>query len=152
MNDVEVPFGSMFYIEGAEDCNIVASGMVLQGSDLQIEVAEGNYNLMGNATPVDLTLGDIGVDDNYSGSYLSFLNPDNAGTKLFEIEGVGFDFGFIYYFESDLEGTEYEGQPGWYYDKDGGLHPMNDIEIPAGSMFYVEGAEDCNILIPAAIN
>ena len=156
MNNVEIPYGSMFYVEGAEDCNIVVSGNVLKG-DQPVAVVTDLYNFMGNCTPTDLKLADIGVDEEtYSVSTLSFLKPDTAATKTFEIEVEGVKknvFGFMYWFEGDLVETAFEGKPGWYYaDEDtGALFDMNGVDIPAGSMFYIEGAEDTSIIIPSAL-
>ena len=150
-NQIEVPFGTGFYIEGAEDdASIVFAGLVVDAAQ-PIDIVNGVYNFIGNCSPADLTLGDIGVDGMYSLSTISFL-ADDGSTKSFTIDNLDADQ-FFYYFEADLDGTAYEGQPGWYFvDGDSELHPANNIPIYAGDMFYVEGAEDdAQILIPSAL-
>ena len=150
-NSIAVPFGSSFYIEGAENAAVVFSGTVAN-TDTPIDVVEGAYNFMGNCSPANLTLADIGVSDDFVVSTLSFLNPANAATKSFVIDGYTADQ-FFYYFESDLVGTAFEGQPGWYFvdEDEGNLHSANSIPVNAGDMFYVEGAEDAQVIVPSAL-
>ena len=102
-------------------------------------------------------LGDIGVDENFGSSYLSFLNP-NGTTKTFEIpeikaEGGSPVFGFTYINAADAEEIGLEG-PGWYY-ADGeytfAYYSFNDLEVPAGSMFYIEAEADTSVIIPSAL-
>ena len=119
-------------------------------------VVEGNYNYMVATfdkvnAETSYTLADIGVNSDFVISTLSFLDTDSS-TKTFVIDGFEVDQ-FFYYFESDLVDTAFEGQPGWYFaDEDtGDLHSANSIAVNAGDMFYIEGAEDAEVLIPSAL-
>ena len=151
-NSIPVPYGSTFYIEGQEDgAQIVFAGSV-SDTDIPVDVEDGVYNFMGNCTPVNLTLGDITVNDAFVYSTLSFLD-ENAATKSFTIDGFTVDQ-FFYYFEADLDGTAFEGQPGWYFvdDDAGDLHSANSIPVNAGDTFYIEGQDDgAQVIIPSAL-
>ena len=97
-------------------------------------------------------LRDIGVDADFAMSYLSFLNP-NGTTKTFEIpeiiaEGGQPVFGFNYLNATDAADAGLE-EAGWYY-VDGeytfAYYCFNDLEVPLGSMFYIEAEGDANIV------
>ena len=144
----------------------VAAGMVAFGDAIESQnivgyqnkaVTEGNYNFMvatfDKVNPLaTYTLADISVNEDFVVSTLSFLNPANAATKSFVIDGYTADQ-FFYYFESDLVGTAFEGQPGWYFvdEDEGNLHSANNIQVNAGDMFYIEGAEDAQVIVPSAL-
>ena len=152
-NHISVPFGSAFYIEGLDEgeAALVFSGVVVDG-DTPIDVVGGAYNYMGNCSPANLTLADIGVNEDFIYSTLSFLDSDSS-TKSFVIGGLSAD-AFTYYFEADLEGTEFEGQPGWYYvDDESEIHSANHITVNAGDMFYIEGLDegDAQVIVPSAL-
>ena len=123
-----------------------------------VDSFEGGYNYFvstfDNISGETPTLGDIKVDeDSYSASILSFLEADGS-TKIFDIDGVGEVEGFFTYFTAfDLARAGVVGDPGWYYDagKSVGIFPMNSIEIPAGSVFYLDGLEETFVTIPMAL-
>ena len=156
-NDLEVPFGSMFYIEAESDANIVVSGTVADKAQPIAVSSSQRYNYTGNCSPSKIMLADIGVGEDFGSSYLSFLNP-NGTTKTFEIpeikaEGGSAVFGFTYINAADAEEIGLEG-PGWYY-ADGeytfAYYSFNDLEVPAGSMFYIEAEADTSVIIPSAL-
>ena len=158
-NDLELPFGSMFYIDGVEsDANVIASGVVVSEAQ-PIDVLTANmFNYTGNCSPVEVSLGDVGVSETFGSAYLNFLNP-NGTTKKFEIpeiiaeggEGVA---GFMYINEDDAKEAELEG-PGWYYadgEYTGAYYPFNTLKVGAGEMFYIDGVEaDAQVIIPSAL-
>ena len=123
-------------------------------------IVNGDYNFrVATFDKVDgsaMKLGDIGVDpDTYFGSTLSFMDEKKSVIKKFDnipgVEGMVEGY-FMYWFEGDLEGTDYEGKPGWYFsDENSEIHPVNQMPVPAGTHFYLEGAEDTQILIPSAL-
>ena len=156
-NDVEVPFGSMFYIEAEGPANIVSSGTVAAEAQPIEVTSDKQFNFTGNCSPSDLTLGDIGVDSDFGGSLLSFLNPDGT-TKTFSIpeiiaEGGEPVSGFNYLNEEDAADLGLAG-PGWYYidaEYTYSYYSFNSVSVPAGSMFYIEAEGPANVIIPSAL-
>ena len=156
-NDVEVPFGSMFYIEAEGEANIVSSGTVAAEAQPIAVTSDKQFNFTGNCSPSNLTLGDIGVDADFGTSSLSFLNPDGT-TKMFSIPEIiaagGEPVAGFNYLNAEAAAEAGLPGPGWYYadgEYTGAYYSFNNVSVPAGSMFYIEAEAPANVIIPSAL-
>ena len=137
-----------------DDAAVVFAGAVAQ-TDTEVALNYGDLNSTGNCTPVDLTLGDIAVNENFLGSILQFLTATGS-TKKFtlpndeEVEGL-FEFWLAEWFgDETVIGDKVDG---WYLrDGDDNLYCMNSIQIPAGSGFLIDCLDDdAAVVIPSAL-
>ena len=164
MDDVTFNIGQSFILDaGDESLKLTFSGEVSKGDEGEISLPNsyGDFNFLGNVTPVDLTLGDITLCNVVSGnSTIQFFNAKGVTAQVTKemigeeafAEYEGSDAAFLFYTEEDAE--TYGGEPGWYLadDWDYSLFLMNDVKISAGQGFILDaGDEGLTIQIPAAI-
>jgi len=151
-NAVNIPFGTGFlvYRNGSEtDANIVLSGAV-STDPITKSFANAQYNICGNCSPVDLTLGDLTPNEDFVNSRVTFMTAGGATPRV-SFGGKQVAQSYIYWREDD----EPEEGAGWYLvaDEDGEVN-QNDLVIGAGQGFlvYRNGSEtDATITIPAAL-
>ena len=151
-NDVAVPFGSGYLISrsGAEsDAALVYSGAV-KTTPTALGFAVKGYNITGNCSPIDITLGDITPNDDFVDSSICFLTSGGATAKV-TFGGKQVAAKYVYARAED----EPEDGIGWYLfaDDDYSVN-QNDLVIKAGEGFLVSrsGAEsDATLTIPSAL-
>lgn len=166
MNDVLLKKGQGFVLQaGDAGMKITYSGAVDPGEEGEISLPYNldELNIMGNITPVDLTLGDIVLGGCKTfGSQLQFLNQYGATAKATE-EMVGAEamaafpnHNALFVFVTEEEAGEYDLPGGWYYNEDfwegDGDFPMNGVKLPAGKGFVLQaGDAGMTIQLPSAL-
>lgn len=151
-NSVELPFGTMFILQSANDgAALVYSGEVLP-TDKEFLIISGVWNMLGNATPVDLTLGDITANDifAFAADTIQTLNG-NGGTLA----------NYTYLSPTFVPDYEMYGLKAGWYDYDDLMAwdwaseapaQKNNVAIPAGYGFIVQSANDgASITIPSPL-
>ena len=151
-NSVNVPFGNglLLYRDGSEtDATLTYSGAV-STDPVTRSFPTAQYNICGNCSPVEITLGDITVNSDFVSSAITFMTQGGATPRV-EFAGNQVAQRYVYW----AEGDGAEDGPGWYLeaDEDATVN-QNDVVIPAGQGFlvYRDGSEaDATITIPAAL-
>ena len=175
MNDEEVPFGNGFMIDGVDtegNPGICFSGEVAK-EDVKLPLEKGYFTWGGNCMPVNYTLGDLTVNEDYFQSILQFSSKSGA-TKKFVLPGEGgtVDGQFQYWsaeamydiMDPDGDGVEIYGYSfpdniapgGWYvWGDDGMAYCMNAEPLAAGAGFCIDGVDtegDPRVIIPAPLS
>lgn len=151
-NDVVVPFGKGVIITSGEaDTSVTFAGQVLDQS-VSFEVTGNNgITWTGNATPVDLTLGDLALptDQNFSSGDSIMLEIYNESGSL-----VG-EYSFVD--EANAAGYGLSAT-GWYpleatrYWTVTDADCANDVSIPAGKMVIITSGEaDTTLTLPKVL-
>ena len=151
-NTDSLPYGKMFIIQsGYEGAALVYSGEVIPAAK-EFMIIPNTMNMLGNATPVDLVLGDIACNDTFAflQDTVQTLNG-NGGTKAM----------YTYLNETAAVAYEMYGlRVGWYdYNEllawdwvSEAPAQKNDVEIPAGYGFIVQsGYDGAGIIIPSPL-
>ena len=147
-NDVVVPFGSGVIITSGEaDTTITFAGQVL-GEKTFTLFGNGGINWIGNATPVDLTLGDLGIPTDQV-----FLSGDSI---ILEIYGTDGKLKGEYSFCDETNCMTYGlTNPGWYpFDLMQGWSATdadicNDVPLASGQMVIITSGEaDTTFTLP----
>ena len=142
-NNVDLPYGMMVIVQAStSDATINYAGEVL-AVNKQFELVSGEYNMLGNATPVDITLGDISAGNGFGfGSDTIMFLAANGATKS------------TWTFVGEEEAKSYNTAPGWYdynyvmgEEWDWGSqipepYQGNGIELDAGDGFIVQASVD----------
>ncbi len=153
MNGYVLPYGTGFLVDcGDEASKIVYSGEVLKGTQ-SVALTGGEYNMTGNATPSEQTLGDFNLDNASSmGSVLMLVAPDGSTPNINHDELGEVSAMFIYLNESDYADFG-ASAPGWYLLDDGEfLYSMNSYPIPAGKGFLIDcGDEAAELVMPSVL-
>ena len=151
-NSLPIPFGTGFLVNRSAteaDGNLVYSGAV-STDPTTVEFPVSGYNITGNSSPVDLTLGDITPNEDFVSSSIMFLTPGGATPRV-EFGGKQVAQRYVYWTEDD----EPEQGAGWYlYADDDGEINQNALVIKAGEGFLVNRSSteaDGTITIPAAL-
>ncbi len=155
-NDVALPYGTMYVLQsGNEGAALIYSGKVLS-EDKEFIVESRVMNMLGNATPVDITLGDITANDKFAFALDTLqLLTDGGGTKaMYTYLGTAAieEFGYAVY--GLKEGWYDFNEINYEWDWTAATVPAqkNDVPIPAGYGFIVQsGSESAGITIPAAL-
>ena len=151
-NAVNVPFGTGFlvYRAGPEtDANIVLSGAVSTEPTTK-SFPNAQYNVCGNCSPVDLTLGDLTPNAEFVTSAITFMTQGGATPRV-DFAGGKVAARYVYWFAED----DPEDGAGWYLedDEDATVN-QNGVAIAAGEGFlvYRAGPEtDATVTIPSAL-
>ena len=152
-NNVSIPFGTgymVFRMGDEPDAALVYSGEVAttpvtKGFDRSM------YSICGNCSPVDITIGDITVNEDFVSSYISFLTAGGATAKVtFGDKQVSANY--TYWTADD----DPKAGAGWYLvaDDEATINQNDAVSLPAGQGFLVfrMGDEpDATITIPAAL-
>lgn len=153
-NNKSLPYGTMVIMQGSDGAKIIYSGEVIPRNH-QFEIVGGQYNMIGNATPVDLTLSDFVASRTFlfTQDSLMTLTPNGGRT------------GDILTYLTQEEADEYgiEGlKAGWYdldYVNNGwdweSVIPeeqcFNKLPIPAGYGFIAQGSDGATIELPSPL-
>ena len=150
-NNVNVPFGTGFLVfrTGSESgANLVYSGAV-STEPVTKSFPNASYNICGNCSPVDITLGDITPNESFVFSAISFMTAGGATAKV-EFDGDLVPASYVYWEEDDAE----DGA-GWYLEDDADATVnQNGVVLAAGQGFLVfrTGSEsDATLTIPSAL-
>ena len=152
-NDRVIKAGEAFCVDlnsNEKTAALTFAGEV-DAEDNIIAFDHSKFNYVGNATPVDLVLGDIDASDNFFQSSIQFLTEGGATAKVDHGK-----LGLVYatYKFQWAEDTAAKVR-GWYFSADKqGLYPQNDRVIKAGEAFCVDlnsNEKTATITIPAAL-
>ena len=153
-NNLPLPYGTMFIVQAANGAAITYNGQVLD-QNYSFSIIEGEYNMLGNATPVDLTLGDFIANRGFgfgSGNVMTLTANGGRTDKM-----------YTYLTEEEAEEYGIEGLlPGWYdynfvNDEWSWETPIpaekcgNSLPIPAGYGFIVQAATGAVLELPKAL-
>ena len=153
-NSLSLPYGTMFIVQAPDGAAVTYNGQVLD-VNYSFSINAGEYNMLGNATPVDLTLGDFTANRDFgfgSGNVMT-LTPNGGRTDK------------VYTYLTAEEAAEYEISgllPGWY-DIDyvnqewDWASPIpsekcgNSLPTPAGYGFIVQAPDGAVLELPKAL-
>ena len=130
MNDVEIPYTQGYVVKSQDGsgAELTFAGSV---KTTETEIPVGGFTITANVTPVNLTLGDIKPNANFTeltDLIQTFTPAGKAGTA------------YVYLTKESAE--EFELTPGWYDNLDSDCEtPLNDVAIPSGSGFVVKSAD-----------
>lgn len=147
-NDVVVPYGKGVIIySGEADATVTFAGEVITEAKTY-DITSGGFTWTGNATPVDLTLGDFAIPTDQSFGGGDTITLEMYGTTG-DLEGA---YSFV-----DIENASLYGltNTGWYplekmqnweaTDED----IANAVEVPAGKMVIIYcGEADTTLTLP----
>ena len=147
-NDVVLPFAEGFLAFNNTGAKLTFAGEVQTG-DTELQTTLGNNAFSGNASPVDIKIGDLTVSDDWDaaeGDFLAILLP--TGASLAEYTYLSKDY------SDALGGTG----AGWYL-----LEEVNDgdvsisgcqntaVTITAGQGFMIFQNTGANVYLPSAL-
>ena len=148
-NDVVVPYGKGVIIVSAEaDTALTFAGQVI-GEAQTFDVVGGGVTWTGNATPVDLTLGDLAIPTDQG-----FLSGDSIVLEIYDetgsLEGA---YSFVDADNAAGYGLSYTG---WYpLEKMQNWEATDEdcanttVQVPAGKMVIIVSAEgDTTLTLP----
>jgi hypothetical protein len=147
LDDTVLAFGtSMTVFSGSTGATLLYVGEVVQ-NDVEFPLAENGYTAIGNASPVELTLGDIVPNANFA-AFEDFVQIFTAsGSTALKATYVS---------QATLE--DWDMWPGydvgWYDYADGNMQngTLDDTVIPAGQgMTVFSGSANAAITIPNPI-
>ncbi len=151
--ELPIPFGTGFlvYRNGAEtEANLVYAGEVQQ-EPITLNFPNTQYNILGNCSPVDLSLADITPNEKFVQSSIMFLTPGGATPRV-DFKSKKVPQKYVWWTEDD----EPEDGAGWYlYDDDDAEINQGALPIKAGEGFlvYRNGAEsEAELQIPSPIS
>lgn len=158
-NNEKIPFSRGFYLCAGDGAGGLAPALIFNG-----EVKKGNSELpvassmmmTGNASPVDITLGQItanSFDDSDEGTYdvwdwtgftpfTDFIQPMSKDGKF---KGM-----FTYVPQEYIDKKGLTAEPGWYdyYDPNCEGECYNNLKIEAGEAFYLCAGDGAGGLAP----
>jgi len=142
-NDTELAYGtSLTVFTGYADAGLLYVGEVIQ-QDVSVTLAQNAYTFLGNASPVNLTLGDIKANENFALFEDSIQIFNAAGARVLTATYVSREI---------LDENElFEVEDGWYDLDDVDLEgpTYNDTAIIAGQgMTVFTGYPGAEIIIP----
>jgi len=151
-NAVNIPFGTGFLVfrdAGEANANVTFAGAVSTEPTTK-SFATSSYNIVGNCSPVDITLGDITVNEDFVSSAITFMTSGGATPRV-DFNGSKVAARYVYWTADDGA----EDGAGWYLedDEDATVN-QNSLPIAAGQGFLVfrdAGEADATITIPSAL-
>ena len=148
-NNTPMPFGKMVIVQtGSEDAQLMFAGQVLD-YDKDFSFIVGEYNMLGNATPLDRILGDFVANRDFAFGSDTLMTLKGNGATLAS-----------YTFCTAEEGADYGITAGWYdynyinneWDWESQPPTYNNLPIPSGYGFIIQaGSEDAVLTLPSAI-
>ena len=152
-NNIKLPYGTMVVVQGHDGANINYAGEVLSANH-QFVINGGQYNMIGNATPVDLTFADFVASRSFEfgADTIMTLTPNGGRT------------GDIITYVTAEEAVEYcqDLKPGWYdqdyvnneWDWETPIpedYSFNKKPVPAGYGFIAQGHDGATIELPTPL-
>ncbi len=152
-NDRVIEFGEGYCLtlaSGEEGAKLVYSGAVAQESTPK--TLGDNFNYLGNCSPVDITIGDLTVnDDIFISSMVEFLTNQGANVIINDPVLGAVSESYVYW-PAEFAAA---GVAGWYlYADSNAEYPKNDRVIKAGEAFCVThaaGEDGAIIVLPSAL-
>ena len=153
-NNKSLPYGTMVIVQGAEGALINYAGEVLPANH-QFVINGGEYNMIGNATPVDLVMGDIVANQDFLFGGNTVMTLTTNGGRTGDI--------MTYLTKEEADSYEIPGLKAGWYDNDyvnngwGWSEPIpdeycfNTLPIPAGYGFIAQGADGAIIELPSPL-
>ena len=147
-NSDALSVGQMLCVScGTDGAALVFSGQV-SDEDIELDIDTTSRNFMANCSPVDITMGDIAVNDAFA----------PITDTLYTINGYGGVDKMYYYVDADTA-SAFGGSAGWYFDTDvdnwdgeSALTCHNSDPVAAGQGLVVSsGSEGAAIIIPSAL-
>ncbi len=147
-NDVSLPFAEGFLAFNNTGATLTFAGEVASG-DTELQTTLGGNAFSGNVSPIDITIGDLTVSDDWDaaeGDFLAILLP--SGASAAEYTYLNQDY------SDALGGTG----PGWYL-----LEEVNDgdvsvsgcqnttVSISAGQGFMIFQNTGATVYVPSAL-
>ena len=147
-NATSLAFGSGFLVQRSESGATLTFAGEVSNEPTTISFSNSGYNICGNCSPVDLTLGDITPAGAWEDSSISFMTAGGATAKV-NFKGSQVAAKYVYW-PADWEP---EDGAGWYlYADDDATVNQNAVVISAGEGFLVQRAEAGAMLtIPSAL-
>lgn len=151
-NKVEIPFGEGFLVYRMT--SEVDAGLTYAGAVCNKPITKGfahdQYNMCGNCSPVEITLGDITPNEEFCESQICFLKKSGANARV-EFAGKTVDQSYVYWTADD----DPSAGAGWYLvaDEDATIN-QNGVKIAAGEGFLVyrmTSEPDAELTIPSAL-
>ena len=141
-NSREFDLGSGFLTSlGSKGVSFTYSGQVYDQA-FTIDCAGRKYNVIPNALPRDITLGEISATGwNYENDELRLLNPANSVSTM----------KFLWLTAAEAEELEVGDKAGWYDDEDYEYQASFSVS-PACGFLTSLGSKSVKINLPAAIN
>ena len=158
MNSVQIPEGGCFAVDARDTGATIGGAGQVDSEDTVCPLVKGDFNWFGNCTPINLTLGDITVNDEFSLSTLQFVTGTGA-TKKFTLPNNDLVSGQFEYWRADeIDDADLPdgatAVTGWYLwnaDEDA-MYLMNATPVASGSGFAVDARDtDASIIIPSAL-
>ena len=151
-NDVNVPFGTGFllYRDVLESGATLTYAGAVSTDPVTRSFPTAQYNIRGNCSPVEITLGDITVNSDFVSSAITFMTQGGATPRV-EFGGNQVAQRYVYW----AEGDGAQDGPGWYLeaDEDATVN-QNGVTILAGQGFLVYRdvlETTATVTIPAAL-
>ncbi len=152
-NDVELPYGTGFLINrmsGEPDAALIYSGQV-STTPVTKEFPNSGYTPMGNCCPMEISLGDITVNEDFVNSKLVFMTAGGANAKT-TFGGKSVQKAYVYW----TAGDDPEDGAGWYLaaDEDATINCNETIKFAAGEGFLVNrmsGEPDATMTLPKSL-
>ena len=147
-NSVVLPFGNGFLVQRAESGATLTYAGEVSTEPMTVQFPNNGYNICGNCSPVDITLGDITPAGTWEDSSISFMTAGGATAKV-TFKGNQVAAKYVYW-PADWEP---EDGAGWYlYADDDATVNQNSVVLTAGEGFLVQRAESGAMLtIPSAL-
>ena len=153
-NDVEIPFGVGFYLNAGDGAGGIAPALTYSGTvkdDATVVPVASSMMLPGNASPVNITLGQITAnpfDDGEEGIYdvwgWTGFTPFSDFIQIMNENGQ-----FIGKYTYAPAGYAGANEAGWYdYSDTGCTECKNSIVIQAGQAFYLSAGDGAGGLAP----
>ena len=159
MSNVQIPEGGCYIVDAHDgDAATLGGAGQVDAEDTDLPLTDGVFNWYGNCSPVDLTLADIAVSEDFSASSLQFMTGSGATKKVTlpngdEVEGL-----FEYWRDEEIdEGDLPDGASattGWYlWGEDGKLYLMSSTSVPSGAGFIIDAhdGDSAYVTIPSAL-
>lgn len=152
-NDTELPYGDGFLVyrmASEADATLTYSGQV-STTPVTKEFVQDGYTACGNCTPVQIKLGDITPNEDFSESMICFMTKTGANAKT-DFGGKSVNQSFVYWTADDDPGDG----AGWYLyaDEDATVNYNELITLDPGQGFMVyrmASEPNAQITIPAAL-
>ena len=152
-NGVVIPFGTGFLVNrnsSEVDATLCYAGEV-DTEPVTKSFPSARYNIAGNCSPTQITLGDITPNATFVNSAISFMTPGGATAKVM-FQGAEVSATYVYWTEDDEPEA---GEAGWYlYDDDDATVNQNGVVLAAGQGFLVNrnaSETDATLTIPSAL-